>query len=110
MKRREFLTNAPRSALSGVLPLALSSSLSWGGPLDRTSAAQHAGRRFSKPRDFKKEPFKRFVIMGESTAHGGPWQPPEEGDRYPDALERPLNTCPHRAADYHHSEFTATAV
>ena len=110
MKRREFLTNAPRSALSGVLPLALSSSLSGGGPPDRTSAAQHAGSRFSKPRDFKKEPFKRFVIMGESTVHGGPWLPREEEDRYADVLVRLINACQEKPVEYHNKGISANAI
>src|SRR5438046_1514002 len=82
---------------------------SGGGPPGATSDRHDAGSRFSKPRDFKKEPFKRFVIMGESTVHGGPWLPREEEDRYADVLVRLINACQEKPVEYHNKGISANA-
>lgn len=44
------------------------------------------------PRDLKRDPFKRLVILGESTVEGGEWLSRRE-DRFADVLVGLLNRC-----------------
>src|SRR6266849_348177 len=111
MRRREFLKNTPRTVLGGAIPLALSSSLMGGeSPGGGSPSAITAAEGFSKPRDFKEEPFRRLVIMGESTVHGGPWLPREEEDRFADVLVRLINACQEKPVEYYNKGISANAI
>jgi lysophospholipase L1-like esterase len=110
MKRRAFFENAPRTALGALAPFALGSTLPGRELADGgTLSEQKVDKTFSKPRDFKKEPFKRLVIMGESTVHGGPWLEREQ-DRFADVLVRLINTCQESTVEYHNKGISANAI
>ncbi len=81
MRRREFLRDSSIGLAASSSPLLLSSKL-WAGPAEG----------IQKPKDYKKEPFKRLVILGESTVQGGPWLSNQK-ERYPDVLVRLINYC-----------------
>jgi lysophospholipase L1-like esterase len=110
LKRREFLASAPRAAVGAAVPLAFSAAAlggdkaAKGSPPEQTPVAGLA-----KPRDFRKEPFKRLVILGESTVHGGPWLRRDE-DRYPDVLVRLINSCQDEPVEYHNKGISANAI
>ena len=110
MKRREFLVNSSGAALSGSLPWALKSdALSAGGPDNPSVAGPNPIEGLAKARDFKKDPFKRLVILGESTVHGGPWLPRDE-DRYADVLVRLINGCQEKPLEYFNKGISANAI
>ncbi len=52
-----------------------------------------------KPKDYRKEPFRRMVILGESTVEGGPWLHAKE-ERYPDVLVRLINSVQEQPIEY----------
>ena len=93
MRRREFLSNASRTVMSGGIPFVFSRTFLGTVPAggDSLSAAKTVGQ-FSKAKDLRKEPFQRLVILGESTVQGGPWLRRQE-DRYADVLVRLINAC-----------------
>jgi len=62
-----------------------------------------------KPRDFKKEPFKRLVILGESTMEGGPWLQRKE-DRYADVLVRLIDACQEEPVQYFNKGISNNAI
>ena len=108
MKRRDFLKN---SSLS-VAALA--------GP--RSAVAAHRGdgagnsggnsklgfpEASERPKDYKRGPFKRLVILGESTVQGGPWLERQE-DRYADVLVRLINACQKEPLEYHNKGIQPT--
>jgi lysophospholipase L1-like esterase len=62
-------------------------------------AAPQPGRLFVKPKDYRKEPFQRLVILGESTVEGGPWLHAKE-DRYADVLVRLINAVQDKPIEY----------
>ena len=110
MKRRDFLKN---SSLS-VAALA--------GP--RSAVAAHRGdgagnsggnsklgfpEASERPKDYKRGPFKRLVILGESTVQGGPWLERQE-DRYADVLVRLINACQKEPLEYHNKGISANAI
>lgn len=110
MKRREFLANTPRAALGGTIPLAFASAALGGdhaGKKSMPGADPLAG--LVKPRDFRKEPFKRLVILGESTVHGGPWLHRDE-ERYADILVRHINACQTSPVEYYNKGISANAI
>ncbi len=88
MRRREFLKNSSIGLAASSSPLLLSGKL-WAGPAEG----------IQKPKDYKKEPFKRLVILGESTVQGGPWLDNQK-DRYPDVLVRLINSCQKKSIEY----------
>ena len=93
MDRRHFLK---RSTQSVAGPLVVAGSV----PL---VTAAHASDKHqdsvSKPKDYKKEPFQRMVILGESTVQGGEWL--VEGEvRFADVLAELINTCQAQAVEY----------
>jgi len=111
MKRRKFL----RSASAGLAGLggsmAVASSLD--GALSRETsshAAKGEAEGFRKPRDFAKEPFKRFVILGESTVEGGPWLPNPDHDRYADVLVRLINDVQESPLEYHNKGISNNSI
>jgi len=53
-----------------------------------------------RPRDYSTRPFKRLVILGESTVEGGPWLQRQQ-DRYADVLVGLINACQKEPIEYH---------
>jgi len=109
VKRRQFLLNTPGAALSGGTLLFNSRVLEAGIVGADLQPKEDPTNGLAKARDFKKEPFKRLVIMGESTVQGGPWLPRQE-DRYADVLVRLINACQEKPVDYHNKGIGANAI
>lgn len=86
MRRRSFLTS---TGLAVGLP------------------AQTAGPH--RARDLRKEPFRRFVIMGESTVQGGGWLLKQE-HRFADVLAGLINACQEHPAEYFNKGIGANAI
>lgn len=61
------------------------------------------------PKDYRKEPFKRLVILGESTVEGGGWLHQRE-DRYGDVLVRLINACQKEPIEYYNQGIGANAI
>jgi lysophospholipase L1-like esterase len=61
------------------------------------------------PKDYRKEPFRRLVILGESTVEGGPWLLIQE-DRYADILARLIGECQGAPIEYHNKGIGANAI
>jgi len=60
-------------------------------------------------KDMWSEPFKRMVVMGESTVQGGPWLTRQE-DRWPDVLARLIDSCQDSPVEYHNKGIGANAI
>jgi lysophospholipase L1-like esterase len=111
MKRRQFLEYASAGLAGFGSSIVLSSTA--GGKLSAGASAsspQADGAAFQKPRDFAKEPFKRFVILGESTVEGGPWLPDEKHDRYADVLVRLINEVQGTPVQYHNKGISNNSI
>ena len=113
--RREFLQGSITAGVAG-------SALLGGGPLAAASEAQGAQAdpgfpAGSRPRasasagvrDLAKNPFRRLVILGESTVEGGPWLQRQE-DRYADVLVRLINSCQEHPIEYYNKGIGANAI
>jgi len=59
--------------------------------------------------NLRKEPFKRLVILGESTVQGGPWLP-HETDRFADVLATLINACQDEPIEYYNKGIGANAI
>lgn len=94
MERRTFLRNS--TMLTAAAPAAAVAG-------DTTPA-------FEKPKDYRKEPFRRMVILGESTVEGGPWLQVLPDDRYADVLRRLINSCQQRPVEYFNKGIGANAI
>lgn len=99
MNRRNFLKDTSSTvmgigagAVSGSLPAATRGNIS-------ASSGGTDARAFVKPKDYKKEPFQRMVILGESTVEGGPWLH-EKDQRYADVLVRLINNVQEKPIEY----------
>lgn len=69
-----------------------------------------AGRpAFQKPKDYRKEPFRRMVILGESTVEGGGWLLHQQ-DRYADVVARLINSCQDGTMEYVNKGIGANAI
>lgn len=99
MKRREFLKNAGLVGVGGSIAFAPGIGDVVGGARPQ-EPSPHAAKGFVKPKDFSKKPFKRLVILGESTVQGGGWLPKPEEDRYADVLVRLINACQETPIEY----------
>lgn len=99
MNRRIFLKNTS-SSLMGVGAGMSVSSKAWGTEEKESPlTAQSQSAAFVKPKDYRKEPFRRLVILGESTVEGGPWLQEKE-DRYADVLVRIINSVQEKPIEY----------
>lgn len=100
MNRRNFLRNTS-SGLAGIGTSVAAGSTLWGvQKSESTSTSATIERKpFVKPNNYKKEPFKRMVILGESTVEGGPWLHAKE-DRYADVLVRLINAVQEKPIEY----------
>ncbi len=88
MKRRHFLAATP-----GLLAAK---------PAPKPAA-------FEKPKDYHPEPFRRMVILGESTVQGGGWLLHQE-DRYADVVARLINSCQDEPMEYINKGIGANAI
>jgi len=61
------------------------------------------------PKDLRKEPFKRLVILGESTVEGGGWLHRIE-DRFADVFVRLVNECQERPMEYFNKGIGANSI
>jgi lysophospholipase L1-like esterase len=95
MKRRKFLRD---------------SSLLTAAALPITVRASAAAPALEKPKDYRQEPFRRMVILGESTVEGGPWLQVLPDDRYADVLRRLINSCQQRPVEYFNRGIGANAI
>ena len=99
MNRRSFLRNTS-SSLAGIGAGAAVTSPSIGA---LGNASAHADRfdprALAKPKDYRKEPFGRLVILGESTVEGGPWLR-EKDQRYADVLVRLIDAVQEKPIEY----------
>ncbi len=62
-----------------------------------------------KPVDFWKRPFKRMVILGESTVEGGPWLANPEW-RYADVVAGLISACQAEPIEYFNKGIGANAI
>ena len=60
-------------------------------------------------RDLWTEPFKRLVILGESTVEGGPWLHDPSG-RFADVLANLINACQAEPVEYFNKGIGANAI
>lgn len=91
----------------------------WAGPLpigqcprgmEAVSApVQPEPKKWDKPQDLWKKPFKRLVIMGESTVAGGPHLSRKE-DRFADVLVRLINAVQEKPIEYFNKGIGANAI
>lgn len=88
MRRRHFLTATP--ALLAAKPAP-------------------TGHSFQKPKDYHRQPFRRMVILGESTVEGGGWLLQKE-DRYADVVARLINSCQDEPMEYFNKGIGANAI
>lgn len=100
MKRRDFLKSASVSMAAASVPLqALAAGQQ--KQAGSVSAAERSRWLPQHPKDYRKTPFKRFVILGESHVHGGPWLLNPKEERYPDVLVRLINACQKEPLEYY---------
>ena len=110
MERRNFLKSASLGFAAAGIPLTDQAAVA--GDRDAKDAGNSmlcCRSPHDRPEDYKKEPFKRLVIMGESTVEGGGWLHQRE-DRYGDVLVRLINTCQKEPIEYHNKGIGANAI
>ncbi|MCC6795861.1 MAG: hypothetical protein IT366_12155 [Candidatus Hydrogenedentes bacterium] len=64
---------------------------------------------FEKPKDYRKEPFERMVILGESTVEGGPWLL-KRNQRYADIVADLISTSQGKRIKYFNKGIGANAI
>lgn len=64
---------------------------------------------FFKPKDYRKEPFQRMVILGESTVEGGPWLV-SSTQRYADIVAGLIGLCQGAPIEYYNKGIGANAI
>src|SRR5688500_15660575 len=102
MNRREFLRNGPMALLGMSAPAPnLDPKAREGRGNDQQTGSKKKRESLLKPRDFRKEPFRRLVILGESMVSGGigRWLQTEE-QRYADVVARLINSCQEKPIEY----------
>ena len=62
-----------------------------------------------RPKDYRKEPFERFVILGESTVQGGDWLSRKE-DRFADVVARLIDECQKEPIEYINKGIGANSI
>ena len=110
MERRHFLKSASLGFAAAALPLSNQPATAY-HPIAQGEENAHARCRDSHdwPKDYKKEPFKRLVILGESHVQGGGWLEQPE-DRYGDVLVRLINACQKEPVEYFNKGISANAI
>jgi lysophospholipase L1-like esterase len=110
MQRREFLKSASLGLTGVGIPLGNQTTVTSDREAKSEGNSQSGGRDpHDRPKDYKKEPFKRLVILGESTVEGGGWLHQPE-DRYADVLVRLINACQKEPIEYHNKGIGANAI
>jgi lysophospholipase L1-like esterase len=99
MNRRLFLKNTSSGLVGLGGTVAAASDRGQTGETRSSLIAPPDPPVWVKPKDYRKEPFHRLVILGESTAEGGPWLHAKE-DRYADVLVRLINAVQERPIEY----------
>jgi lysophospholipase L1-like esterase len=110
MERRDFLKNASLGMAAVAAPRGAFAA-PWGDQERNSGGNSKQGIReaHDRPRDYKRGPFKRLVILGESTVQGGPWLQSQE-DRYADVLVRLINACQKEPLEYHNKGISANSI
>lgn len=110
MERRDFLKSASLGFAAAGLPLNHQAAAGSDGDSKGEGNSKLGCRDpHDRPKDYKKEPFKRLVILGESTVEGGAWLQQRE-DRYGDVLVRLINACQKEPIEYHNKGIGANAI
>jgi lysophospholipase L1-like esterase len=112
MNRRAFLRGSSAALFGLSSPLSTVSDPTAGrktGSGNPSELNKAAG--FTKPRDFKNEPFKRLVILGESTVAGGAggWLQ-NDAERYADVVVQLINACQEQPIEYYNKGIGANAI
>jgi len=110
MERRDFLRSASVGLAAAGLPLGHQASAGTDGDA-KSEGNSKLGRRDlqDRPKDYKKEPFKRLVILGESHVAGSRWLHQRE-DRYADVLVWLINTCQKEPIEYYNKGISGNAI
>ena len=110
MKRRDFFKKASLGFAVAGHPLGNQSAAGSGRDAKTDGNSNPCCRDpHDRPKDYKKEPFKRLVILGESHVQGGGWLHQRE-DRYADVLVRLINTSQKEPIEYHNKGIAANAI
>lgn len=112
MNRRKFLGNGPMAVLGLVAPVAanLDTRAKEGHGADHHTETTKK-ENFLKPRDFRKEPFKRLVILGESMVSGGDGRWLQSDDqRYANVVVRLINACQEKPIEYFNKGVGSNAI
>jgi lysophospholipase L1-like esterase len=110
MERRNFLKSASLGFAAAGIPLSDQTAVADDRDAKNEGNSMLCCRSpHDRPKNYKKEPFKRLVIMGESTVEGGGWLHQRE-DRYGDVLVRLINTCQKEPIEYHNKGIGANAI
>ena len=106
MERRNFMQRAALGLAAG-LPLR-------GQPVAASDVSETNPQPWrdsrDRPKDFRKQPFKRLVILGESHVEGGGWVDNNVQDRYADTLVRMINACQKEPLEYFNKGIGANAI
>ena len=99
-----------------MMGIALSVTVAWGaladdraGQTEGVEGIKKVSGELVKPKDYRKAPFERMVILGESTVEGGPWLQ-ESSQRYADVLAGLIGTCQGAPIEYHNKGIGANAI
>jgi lysophospholipase L1-like esterase len=110
MERRDFLKSASLGFGAVGLPLSCQTAAGSGHDVAREGNSNPCCRDpHDRPKDYKTEPFKRLVILGESHVQGGGWLPQRE-DRFADILARLINVCQKEPIEYLNKGIGANAI
>jgi lysophospholipase L1-like esterase len=110
MERRDFLKNASLGFAAVGLPLSNQNAVGSDSEAKSEGNSNPCCRDpHDRPKDYKKEPFKRLVILGESHVAGGGWLHQRE-DRYGDVLVRLINNCQKEPIEYFNKGISANAI
>jgi len=105
MERRNFMQRAAVGLAAAGLPLGNQPAMASEGAPDSHPRDPH-----DRPKDYRSEPFKRLVILGESHVEGGGWIENKAEDRYADILVRLINTCQKEPLEYFNKGIGANAI
>jgi lysophospholipase L1-like esterase len=110
MERRNFLKSASLGFAAAGLPVSSQAAAGIVRDPDRERNSTPGWRDpHDRPKDYRTEPFKRLVILGESHVQGGGWLQ-QQGDRYGDVLVRLINACQKDPIEYHNKGIGANAI
>ena len=99
MNRRLFLKDTSSSLIGLGAGVAVASKSGRAEGTGSSLMAPPEPTQWVRPKNYRKEPFRRLVILGESTVEGGPWLHAKE-DRYADVLVRLINAVQEQPIEY----------